>query len=1546
MTNALYDPRFEHEACGIGLVANLDGRSSHAIVRDAGVVLQSMRHRGATGADSRSGDGAGILTELPTALLRESAARALGVALPHDGRWAAGHVFLPRDRRARAIARRAIEDACATHHLAVLGWQPVPTDPVAAHLGPTSLASMPTIERVYVAPDRAAQAAAERRGATPPASGASAPRSGEGGARGDATEGGISEAREGAAQAAAERRGATPPAFEQALFLARKLAARLAPDAYVCSLSSRSLVLKGMLTPEQLFAFYPELVDPAYASRFAIVHSRFSTNTLPSWSRAQPLRMISHNGEINTLRGNVSAQRAREALLASPARALGASLADALPAIERDVSDSGTLDNVLELLVMGGLPLDEAVRTMIPPAWERDATLSPDARAFFEHAAARLEPWDGPAALVFTDGSRVGAALDKNGLRPARWLETRDGVFVLASEAGALPIAPSRVRRRGRLGPGRMLLLELDAGRDDAIVDDDAIVERLATARPYRRWVESHRNRLADLPRAIAPSPVAPDVLHARMLASGYTTETQKHFLFPLVTDGRDPVGSMGDDAALALLAAKPRHVADHMKQLFAQVTNPPIDPIRESLVMSLETHVGPVGNALAPAPEDAGRLLVPHPLVTSTELASVREHLATSVLETTFARSHGPAALDPALHALALAAEACVDEGAEFLVLSDRAVDAERVAIPSLLAAGAVHQHLVRAGKRALVGLVVEAADAREVHHMATLLGFGADAVCPWLAYEALARACREGLLPAERDPVEAYRASVGKGLLKVMAKMGISTLRSYRSAQIFEAVGLASDVVDRCFGGTASRVSGLGLSDLAERALELHARGFARANERRLPILPNDGQLQYREGGERHAWDPTAIATLQQAARGDDRYKYRAFSEHVSASDRTRGTLRALLRFATRVPIPLDEVEPASEIVKRFVTGAMSYGSISEEAHTTLALAMNRIGGKSNSGEGGEDEARYAPLPDGSPNPRRSRIKQVASGRFGVTIGYLASADDIQIKMAQGAKPGEGGELPGKKVGPEIARVRCSTPGVGLISPPPHHDIYSIEDFAQLVHDLRSASPDARVGVKLVAEAGIGTVAAGVAKANVAHILVSGHDGGTGASALTSIKHAGLPWELGLAETHQTLVRNGLRERVVLQVDGQLKTGRDVVIAVLLGAEEVGFATAPLVTLGCVMMRKCHLDTCPVGIATQDPVLRARFAGKPEHVVNYLFMVAEEAREIMASLGFRTVREMVGRVDALEPDDRVPELRDRHVDLSAILSPAVVADEIAGISRAYTATPLVATLDAAILGHAHPAIERDEPVHIALAITNADRSVGARLSHDVTRARGARPLGDDAIHATFTGSAGQSFGAFLARGITLDLEGEANDYVGKGLSGGVIVIRPPRDARFASARDVIIGNVALYGATSGRVFIRGEAAERFGVRNSGATSVVEGVGDHGCEYMTGGRVVVLGPTGKNFAAGMSGGLAYVWDVDGRFGTRVDTRTVSLERPSDRDLDELRELVAEHALRTASPTAVRFLDAFELASRRVVKVVPMDYRRALETPDAEGRAA
>jgi glutamate synthase (NADPH/NADH) large chain len=1491
----LYDPELERDSCGVGFVAHVKGERSHEIVENADHLGCRMDHRGARGAEKNTGDGAGMLTALPHEFLARVARDELGSELPEPGRFSAGVVFLPRDEAERATCKQVVAEICADEGQTLVGWRDVPTDPVGADVGPTAMAAAPKIEQLFIA-------AAD-------------------GVEGDA--------------------------FERKLYLIRKRAShRLRNDPelaealtfYVCSLSTKVIIYKGMLTPGQLRPFYVDLQQPDYTSHLAMVHSRFSTNTFPSWDRAQPLRFMSHNGEINTLRGNTNWMAAREGVVETDV--FDGELERLFPVVEPETSDSGAFDNVLEFLLMSGRTLQEAVMMMVPEAWQKNELMAPEKRAFYEYHSCKMEPWDGPASIAFTDGRYIGAVLDRNGLRPSRYYLTKDDRVIMASEVGVVPVDPANVAAKGRLEPGRMFLIDFEQGR---LIPDAELKSEFASRRPYAQWLTENRIALRDLAATQSPAEYSSDELLTRMQAFGYTTETMQFMLLPLIRDKRDPVGSMGNDSVLACLSDRSRMPYDYFKQLFAQVTNPPIDSIREEIIMSLECYIGPEGNLLDTQPEHAHRLRLKHPILTNREMAALRamDHRGwrTRSIDTTYELNGG--GLEAALERICAEAEQAIDDGYSLVVLTDRNIGPGRIALSALLACGAVHHHLVRRAKRTRIGLLLETGEAREVHHHCLLVGYGADGINPYLAFEALSQARREGLVDTEEfasdeDIVAAYRKGVAKGMLKVMAKMGISTLQSYKGAQIFEALGLAAPVIDRCFVGTASRLQGVGFDVLEEEARRRHALGFG-DEQQKLPGLPNPGEFHWRSTGERHAWSPDSISSLQVAARAGSKDAYRQFAEQMNGDARTANTLRGLLRLKRRdKPIPLDEVEPASEIVKRFCTGAMSYGSISAESHEALAVAMNRLGGKSNTGEGGEDPRRFEPMPSG--DSKRSAIKQIASGRFGVTAWYLANADELQIKMAQGAKPGEGGELPGRKVDETIARTRYSTPGVGLISPPPHHDIYSIEDLAQLIHDLKNSNPKARVSVKLVSEVGVGTIAAGVAKAHADHILISGDSGGTGASPLTSIKHAGLPWELGIAETHQTLVMNDLRSRVVLQTDGGLKTGRDVVIAALLGAGEMGFSTAPLIAMGCIMMRKCHLNTCPVGIATQDPVLRKKFSGKPEHVVNYLFMVAEEARGLMAELGFRRIADMIGRVDMLETEHAIDHWKKDGLDLSPILAPAVKPHPNVQVRCTMEQDHgLELALDNRLIELAQPAIDRGERVEIDLPIVNTNRTVGTMLSNRVVNGWGEQGLPPDTIHIKLRGSAGQSIGAFMCRGITLELEGDSNDYVGKGLSGGRIIVYPDREADFVAQDNVIIGNVALYGATGGRAFVRGKAAERFCVRNSGAKAVVEGVGDHGCEYMTGGRAVILGATGINFAAGMSGGVAYVWDRDGDFADKCNAGMVDLDPVEEEDdIAELRELIEQHLEFTGSAVAREVLDAWPDVLKDFVKVMPTDYKRVL----------
>ena len=1496
----LYDPTQERDACGVGFVANIKGVASHGILADAYHVNSRMDHRGGCGFEENTGDGAGILTAMPDAFFRTIAGQ-LGFELPEAGLYSVGNLFLPRLETLRVSCQETIEQIVRDEGLTFLGWRAVPIAPDTANIGPAAQAAMPFIAQLFLASPT-----------------------------------GDSEAE-----------------FARKLYIARKQFSgrlqALMPDdqlVYACSLSPRVIVYKGMLTPSQLFPFYPDLTNTDYETHLAMVHSRFSTNTFPSWDRAQPNRYMSHNGEINTLRGNQNWMTARQGTVSSPL--FGDNIEKIFPLVEPDCSDSGTFDNVLEFLLLSGRSLQESIMMMIPEAWQADANMSPEKRAFYEYHSALMEPWDGPASIVFTDGHAIGAVLDRNGLRPSRYYVTTDDRVIMASEVGVLPIDPKKVVQKGRLQPGKMFLLDFDAGR---LVPDEELKSIYSAQRPYGDWLARQKLTLDHFESAPAQSPYAGAALQQRMRAFGYTTETMQFMLKPMITDLRDPLGSMGNDSALACLSDKSRIIYDYFKQLFAQVTNPAIDSIREEVVMSLACFIGPEGNLVETTESQARRLVIPHPILSNDDLAKLKaahEHdWRTQTIDITYNRHDGAAGMQAALDRICAEASAAIEAGYALVLLSDRAVTKDQIALSALVACGTVHHHLISAHQRTQIGLMIETAEAREVHHFCLLTSYGADAVNPYLAIDALWQARQEGLLSQTDIPsldvlTEKYRKAVGKGMLKVMGKMGISTLQSYKGAQIFEAVGLADDIIERCFRGTTSRVGGINFDTLFAESLQRHQLGFPERSTESSSELPNPGDIHWRSGGDTHMWDPISITNLQVAAQTNSQDAYWAFAKHANEVATKKATLRGLLTFNESLTpaVAIEKVESAADIVKRFCTGAMSLGSISSESHETLAIAMNRLGGKSNTGEGGEDPTRFTPMADG--DSKRSAIKQVASGRFGVTIWYLANADEIQIKIVQGAKPGEGGELPGDKVDDYIAKIRHSTPGVGLISPPPHHDIYSIEDMAQLIHDLKNANRDARISVKLGSEIGVGTIAAGVTKAKADHLVIAGHDGGTGASPLTSIKHAGLPWELGLAETHQTLVMNNLRSRVVLQTDGQIKTGRDVVIAALLGAEEFGFATAPLVTLGCIMMRKCHLNTCPVGIATQDPELRAKFAGKPESVVNYFFMLAEEVRQIMSQLGFTRLQDMIGQTQYLDSEQAVAHWKSKGLDLSGILQKAPIIYEGTEIYCTQSQDHgLDAALDNTLIALAQPALETGAKVQIEHEILNINRVVGTMLSHEVAKATLGDMLPDDTISIRLHGSAGQSVGAFLAKGITIEIEGDANDFVGKGLSGGKLVIYPPKEATFAAEDNILLGNVVLYGATSGEAYFRGIAAERFCVRNSGATAVVEGVGDHGCEYMTGGTVVILGKTGRNFGAGMSGGVAYVLDTQGDFHRQCNLETFELEQLSPADEDDVRILIEKHQRLTGSTVAARLLKDWESEKQSLIKVMPSDYKRVLEAQKA-----
>mgnify|MGYP001215354532 FL=1 len=1498
--HGLYDPANEKDGCGVGFICDIKGRPSHQIVADAAAMNCCMEHRGGVGYEKNSGDGAGILTGLPHALLQDLAKVTFGAGLPEAGGYGVGNVFLPTDSAERDHCKQVIEDEITAAGQTLIGWRALPTNADGADIGKAARSKMPHFEQLFIGrgDDRDAQA------------------------------------------------------FERTLYIIRKLSThRLRGDEsltqnhlfYVCSLSANVIIYKGMLTPEQLFPFYSDLQNPLYESHLAMVHSRFSTNTFPSWDRAQPNRFMSHNGEINTLLGNQNAMNAREGIASSPY--FGEDIKKLFPVVEPDCSDSGSFDNVLEFLLMSGRSLPEALLMMIPEAWQQHRDMSDAKRAFYEYHSCLIEPWDGPASIAFSDGTCIGAVLDRNGLRPSRYYITDDDKCIMASEVGVVEVDPARIIKKGRLQPGRIFLIDFNQGR---MIPDEELKNGLASAQPYQQWIADNRIELDEIPKQTGLG-VDSSSLTQRMQAFGYTQETMQFMLEPMLRELRDPLGSMGNDAALAVMSEKPRMLYDYFKQRFAQVTNPPIDSIREEVIMALECYIGPERNLLEATPAHAQRLRLPHPIISNDELAALANmdyrDWRSKTIDITYplAAANDLDALRDALHRIGDEAKQAIADGYSLVILSDRAIAADRGAMSALLAVGTVHQALVAAHMRSQIGLVVETGEAREVHHHCLLVGYGADAINPYLAFEALWDSLDRGEfkdvadIQNNTDVVTRYRKAVAKGMLKVMAKMGISTLHSYKGAQIFEAVGLAQDVVELAFTGTASRVSGINLASLADEMGRRHQLGFPNRATNTVAVLPNPGDFHWRRTGDIHLWDPQSIANLQSAARANSEDAYWSFAKQVNEENTRKATLRGLLEFAPKdSAIELSEVEAAAAIVKRFATGAMSFGSISAEAHESLAIAMNRLGGKSNTGEGGEDAKRFVPLANG--DSKRSAIKQVASGRFGVTINYLTNADELQIKIIQGAKPGEGGELPGGKVDDYIASLRHSTPGVGLISPPPHHDIYSIEDMAQLIHDLKNANPKARISVKLGAEIGVGTVAAGVVKARADHLVIAGDSGGTGASPLTSIKHAGVPWELGIAETHQTLVMNNLRSRVVLQTDGQIKTGRDVAIAALLGAEEFGFATAPLIALGCIMMRKCHLNTCPVGIATQDPELRKKFTGSPEHVVNYLFMVAEELRQIMAMLGLRTINEMIGRVDLLQTDKALAHWKAKGLDLSAIITSAQEPEEFLGSYAMHEQDhELDKALDNRLISLAEPALTRGDAVHAQLPIVNTNRVVGAMLSNKVITDVGPQMLADDTIHFKFDGSAGQSFGCWLAKGITLEVEGDANDFVGKGMSGGRVVVYPPKNSSFAPEDNIVVGNVALYGATSGEAYFRGIAAERFCVRNSGASAVVEGVGDHGCEYMTGGRVVVLGNTGRNFAAGMSGGIAYIWDPEGTFTGNCNAEMVDLDPlVADEDIAELKQLISNHADLTGSTVAGAVLNDWANQVTRFVKVMPKDYKRVL----------
>ncbi|MGA2029461.1 MAG: glutamate synthase large subunit [Verrucomicrobiota bacterium] len=1488
----LYDPQFEHDACGLGFVVDIKGRKSHKLVSDALQILANLDHRGAVGCEPNTGDGAGILIQVPHDFFVADAAK-LGFKLPAFGQYGVGQLFLPKNSGEREAIKKELAKIISDEGQTVLGWRDVPVD--NSSLGKTAVAAEPFMAQVFVGRNPAIKDDA---------------------------------------------------AFERKLYVIRKVAeqkirygGKIAGGKmfYVSSLSARTLIYKGMLMSEQVEKYYDDLRNPAVTTALALVHSRFSTNTFPSWDRAHPNRCIAHNGEINTLRGNVNWMYARQMLFAS--KLFGTDIKKIIPVINTDGSDSAQFDNCVEMLVMAGRELPHAMMMMIPEPWENHESMDAERRAFYEFHSCLIEPWDGPASMAFTDGKMIGACLDRNGLRPSRYYVTKDDLVIMASEAGVLPIAPERIAIKGRLQPGRMFLVDIEQGR---IVADEELKKKYASAQPYKKWLEENHILLENLPE---PSEVTqPD--HRKVLqrqqAFGYTFEDLRFIVGPMGADGVQPLGSMGTDTPLAVLSNKSQLLYNYFKQLFAQVTNPPIDPIREEIVTSTEIMLGGEGNILEPTAESSRMIKLKHPILANEELEKLRHvnrpGFKAVTLPILFEANGGAKNLEAALVKLFSEADKAIANGVNILVLSDRGISKELAPIPALLAVAGLHHHLIRSGTRTKVGLVLESGEPREVHHFALLIGYGCTAINPYLAFATLDDLIQQGLLTKtdHKTAIKKYIKAAIKGVVKTMAKMGISTVQSYHGAQIFEAIGLNSEVVEKYFTWTPSRIQGVNLDVIAEEALERHRHAFP---DRQVNgVLDAGGQYQWRDNGEFHLFNPQSIHKLQNACRTGNYKIFQEYAALINNQAKNLCTLRGLLDFKfAENPIPIDEVESVDEIVKRFKTGAMSYGSISKEAHEALAVAMNRIGGRSNTGEGGEDPARYVPEPNG--DSKNSAIKQVASGRFGVTSNYLVHAKELQIKMAQGAKPGEGGELPGKKVYPPIAKVRGTTAGVGLISPPPHHDIYSIEDLAELIHDLKNSNRNARVSVKLVAEVGVGTIAAGVSKAHADVVLISGHDGGTGASPLSSIKHAGGPWELGLAEAHQTLVLNNLRSRIYVEADGQLKTGRDVAIAALLGAEEFGFATAPLVSLGCIMMRVCHLNTCPVGVATQDPRLRARFAGSADNVVNFMKFVAQELREIMAKLGFRKLEDMVGRTDKLFPWKAIEHWKARGLDLTPILHQPEMGADVGRFRSQDQDHGLEKSLDVTkLLDICKPAIERGEKVRAELPIINVNRVVGTITGSEITKKHGPNGLPEDTVQLKFNGSAGQSFGAFIPHGMTLELEGDANDYLGKGLSGGKIIVYPPKNSTFVAEDNIIIGNVALYGATAGEIFVRGMAGERFGVRNSGVNAVVEAVGDHGCEYMTGGRVVILGRTGRNFAAGMSGGVAYVLDEAGDFATRCNMELVGLEKPDDEDFATLKSAIEEHAINTKSTRAAKILAEWSSFAPKFLKVMPQDYKRVLQS--------
>lgn len=1485
----LYDPQFEHDACGVGFVCQMKGKRSHDIIQQALTILVNLDHRGACGCEVNTGDGAGILIQLPHTFLSKVSKDAGITTLPKPGHYGVGMLYVSPDAKIRSESEKTFTEIAKSQGLTVLGWRTVPT--TNHSLGQTAVKSEPTVRQVFIA--RPADCATDQD-------------------------------------------------FERKLFIVSKRAHNEIRASgkdnhyYACSISCRTLIYKGMLMPEQVGKYFPDLNDPSMDTALALVHSRFSTNTFPSWERAHPYHYIAHNGEINTLNGNVNWMKAREPLLASPL--FGKDIEKIKPIVNPNGSDSAKFDNVLELLVMGGRSLPQAMMMMIPEPWNGHESMSEQKKAFYEYQSCIMEPWDGPASVVFTDGTMIGATLDRNGLRPSRYYVTKNDLVIMASEAGVLPVPPEDVASKGRLQPGRMFLVDMEKGR---IVADEEIKQQIATEKPYRQWLDGNLIKLDKIPKSKEVPTTDHETVLQRQLAFGYTFEDQRKILLPMAKDGVEAMGSMGTDIPLAVLSNKSKLLYDYFKQLFAQVTNPPIDCIREEIVTSSVTTIGPERNLLDPNPHSCHLIELTTPILTNEELAKLRDvtqgQFRSVTIPTLFNPKSGAKGLEEAMNEICRQASLQIDAGVNIIILSDRGVDRSNAAIPALLAVSGLHHFLIREGKRTKVGLILESGEPREVHHFCTLIGYGCAAINPYLAFETLDDMIREKLLEGvdHYTACKNYVKAATKGIVKVASKIGISTIQSYLGAQIFECVGLQQKVVDKYFTGTATRIEGSDLAAIAEETISRHANAFPERVEHP-QTLEVGGDYQWRSEGEGHLFSPQVIHSLQKAVRTNNFDTFKTYSSLVNQQMSQIFTLRGLLELKPQKSIPIEEVESVEQILKRFKTGAMSYGSISQEAHESLAIAMNRIGGKSNTGEGGEDPDRFTWTNERG-DSKNSAIKQVASGRFGVTSLYLTQARELQIKMAQGAKPGEGGQLPGGKVYPWIAKVRHSTPGVGLISPPPHHDIYSIEDLSELIHDLKNANRAARVSVKLVSEVGVGTIAAGVAKAHADVVLISGFDGGTGASPQTSIKHAGLPWELGLAETHQTLLLNNLRSRIVVEADGQLKTGRDVVIAALLGAEEFGFATAPLVSLGCIMMRVCHLNTCPVGVATQDPELRKNFTGDPEHAVNFMNFIAQEVRELMAQLGFRKLTDMVGRTDILEARHAVEHWKAKGIDLSKLLYSPKVGSDVGRYCTEVQDHGLDKSLDLTLLlEKCRPAIDKKEKVVINSEIKNTHRVVGTILGNEITKKHW-EGLPEGTIQLNFKGSAGQSLGAFVPPGVTITLEGDANDYVGKGLSGGKIIIKPDAKATFPAEDNIIIGNVALYGATSGELFIRGVAGERFAVRNSGVTTVVEGIGDHGCEYMTGGRVVVLGETGRNFAAGMSGGVAYILDEKADFAVRCNKQMVGLEKLEERDLSELKDLIQRHADLTGSKKAAKIIADWKNYSTKFVKVMPKDYKRVLD---------